>query len=104
MATTCDFSPVRLASWTNAPADRRPDEVVSEVEVAGRRCESLCRLAGSLCSIPPEHWIRDLRADLQSDGACVFLQDPASGELQLYAFEFPPGIETLQKGTPIAFN
>jgi formate hydrogenlyase transcriptional activator len=104
MATTCDFSPVRQASWMNAPADRRPDEVVSPVQLAGRRYEILCRLSGSLCSGPPEDWIRDLRADLQSDGACVFLQDPDSGELQLYAFEFPPGIETFQKGTPIAFN
>jgi formate hydrogenlyase transcriptional activator len=104
MATTCDFSPVRQASWMNAPADRRPDEVVSQLELAGRRYETLCRLSGSLCSDPPEDWIRDLRADLQSDGGCVFLQDPDSGELQLYASYFLPGDETFQKGTPVAFD
>jgi len=52
----------------------------------------------------PEDWIRHLRADLQSDAACVFLQDQNAGELQVYAYDFPPGIETLEEGTSIPFE
>jgi formate hydrogenlyase transcriptional activator len=48
--------------------------------------------------------IMNARSAIQSDGACAFLQDREGGELQLYAFEFPKGTETLQEGTPIAFE
>jgi formate hydrogenlyase transcriptional activator len=48
--------------------------------------------------------IMNTRSAIRSDGACVFLQDTGSGELQVYAFDFPQGTETFQEGTPIAFE
>jgi formate hydrogenlyase transcriptional activator len=102
MATTLSFSPVSKASRTNVSPDRRPDESVAPAELVKRRYETLCRLSACLVSGTPQDWIRHLRADLDSDGACVVLQDSDRGELQVYAFDFPPGIETFEKGTPIA--
>ena len=104
MATVFDLSRVRQVSWTNGRPDRRPEEVVSPAELGRRRYEALCRLSGSLVSETPQDWIRHLRVDLQSDGACVFLQDPKGGELQLYAFDLLPGTEILQERTPIPFE
>src|SRR5260370_33092244 len=104
MANTFDFSPVLHASRTNVLLDKGPDGVFSPAELVGRRYDTLCRLSGALFSGTPEDWIRHLRAALQSDGACVFLPDPNGGELQAYAFDFPPGAETFQDGTPIAFE
>jgi transcriptional regulator with GAF, ATPase, and Fis domain len=48
--------------------------------------------------------IMNTRSAIRSDGACVFLQDTGSGELQVYAFDFPQGTATFQEGTPIAFE
>src|SRR6266849_6765886 len=104
MATTFDFSPFLHASRTNVPLDKRPDKVVSPAELVGGRYEALGRLSGALFSGTPEDWIRHLRAALQSDGACVFLLGQGSGELQVYAFDFPLGTETFQEGASIAFE
>jgi formate hydrogenlyase transcriptional activator len=46
--------------------------------------------------------LMNARSAMHSDGACVFLQHPDGGELLVYAFDFPPGTETFQEGTPIA--
>src|SRR5260370_162804 len=104
MATAFNFSPVPQTPGRNVLPDKRPDEVVSPAELAERRYETLCRLSGYLVSGGPEDWLRNLRADLQSDSACVFLPGPDGGELQVYAFDFSLGTETLQEGTPIAFE
>ena len=101
MASTCDFS---LPSWTDVFSDRRPDEVVSPEELTMRRqYEALCHLSGSLVSGTHEDWLRHVRVELQSDGACVFLPDPDGGQLQVYALDFPSGNKPLQEGTPIEF-
>ncbi len=104
MAATFDFSLVRQAPRPNVLPNRRPNEVVSPAELVRRRYETLCRLSGAIISGIPEDWIGRLRADVQSDGVCVFLPGPDGGELQVYAFDFPPGSETFREETPIAFE
>jgi len=104
MATTFDFSGVRQASWTNGRPDRRSEEVVSQPDLVRSRYEALCRLSGSLVSGTPEDWIRHLRADLQSDGACIFLPDPDGQGLWVHAFDFSSGTEPFHEGTPIKFD
>ncbi len=104
MTTPFDFNLVRQAALTNGLPNRELDEVVSPAELIRRRYEILCRLSGALASGTPEDWIRHLRADLHSDRACVFLPGPDGGELELYAFDFPPRAETFLEGTPIAFE
>jgi formate hydrogenlyase transcriptional activator len=105
MATTLDFSRVRQECWTDGRPTRRPEgEVISQAELVRRRYEALCRLSGSLVAGMTEDWIRHLRTDLQSDGACIFLPDPDGGELRVHAFDFSPGTETFQQGTPIKFG
>src|SRR6266481_714346 len=104
MATALNFSPVRQASRANDSRDKRPDESVSPEGLVKKRYETLCRLSGSLVLGTPQDWIRHLRADLESDGACVVLHDPEGGQLHVYAFDFPVGTEIFQKGTAIAFE
>src|SRR5258708_18831260 len=95
MATPFDFNLVRQAALTNGPPNRELDEVVSPAELIRRRYVILCRLSGDLASGTPEDWIRNLRADLHSDRACVFLPGPDGGELGLYAFYFSLRAETV---------
>jgi len=88
----------------NAIPDTRPHGVVSPAESVRRRYETLCRLAGALVAGTPEDWLRHLRADLQSDSACVFLPGTDGSALQVYAFDFLTGTEAFHEGTPTALE
>ena len=45
--------------------------------------------------------MKSLRRILQSDGACVFLEGRHSGELEVYALDFPASVTELQEGISI---
>src|SRR5216684_591602 len=104
MATPVNFDPVHQSALRKMRPNKELDEALSPTELVRRQYETLCRLSGVLASEAPGNWIRHLRADLHSDRACVFLPGPDGMELQVYAFDFPKGAETIQEGTAIAFE